>query len=154
MVRFPYRSRSLQNFHGWPDALLALSQSTAMMKSSNGLTVAPTRIGITKSNVGYTNTSASILKFQNVLQADIRSQNLLDMNDDLKFTDFAGSSIDGEDAYVSASARAHGRSLCSWQFPDTRHLILGPVIKKCWKMQYEDVAEVLDDLRYLKERPS
>ena len=44
---------------------------------------------------------------QKVLQADIGTQNLLlDRNDDLKFADFAGSSIDSEEAFVCASARA------------------------------------------------
>lgn len=132
---------------------------------------------------------------QNVLQADIGSQNLLlDRNDDLKFADFAGSSIDGEDAYVCASARAQYPRL--WRhhpsvkdeifamasvfyeiatsrkpyhnkedhvvedlygaakFPETGHLLLGPVIQKCWEMQYEDVAEVLNDLQHIQRRSS
>ncbi|EFW18991.1 conserved hypothetical protein [Coccidioides posadasii str. Silveira] len=42
-----------------------------------------------------------------VLQADIGSQNLLlDEKDNLKFADFAGSSIDGEQAFVCSSSRA------------------------------------------------
>ncbi|WEW61354.1 hypothetical protein PRK78_006844 [Emydomyces testavorans] len=42
-----------------------------------------------------------------VRQADIGSQNLLlDEKDDLKFADFPGSSIDGEQAFVCSSSRA------------------------------------------------
>lgn len=132
---------------------------------------------------------------RNVLQADIGSQNLLlDKNDNLKFADFAGSSIDGEDAYVCASARAQHLPLwrhhpsvkdeifamasifyeiatsrkpyhntedhvvedlyAAGQFPETSRLLLGPVIRKCWEMQYEDAAEVLGDLRHLQKRRS
>lgn len=40
------------------------------------------------------------------------------------------------------------------QYPETSQLLLGSVIQKCWKMQYEDVAEVLDDLRHLQRRSS
>lgn len=39
------------------------------------------------------------------MESKVFSQNLLlDANDDLKFSDFVGSSIDGEDAHVCASA--------------------------------------------------
>lgn len=87
---------------------------------------------------------------QNVLQADIGLQNLLlDRNDDLKFADFAGSSIDGEDAYVCASARAqyprlwqHRSSvkdeILQWPPSSTRlRLLKNPTIIKrimCWKI--------------------
>lgn len=44
---------------------------------------------------------------RNVLQAGISFQNLLlDTNEDLKFADFSGSSIVGEDTYVCTSGRA------------------------------------------------
>ncbi|KMU88563.1 hypothetical protein CIHG_06363 [Coccidioides immitis H538.4] len=128
-----------------------------------------------------------------VLQADIGSQNLLlDEKDNLKFADFAGSSIDGEQAFVCSSSRAslrpyweHHPSIkdeifamgsilyeistgrkpyhdktdsaveklyLAAQFPDTDHLQLGPVIWKCWKIQYEDTAETLSDLQQLFQR--
>lgn len=38
------------------------------------------------------------------------------------------------------------------KFPETSHLLLGPVIQKCWEMQYEDVAEVLDDRQHFQRR--
>lgn len=40
------------------------------------------------------------------------------------------------------------------KFPETGHLLFGPVIQKCWEMQYEDVAEVLDDLQRFQRRSS
>lgn len=127
---------------------------------------------------------------KNIMQADIGSQNLLlDANDNLKFVDFAGSSIDGEEAYVCAGAREqapefwtrhpsakdeifamgsifHEIATCrkpyddkedhvveklyaAVEFPETGDLLIGQVIQKCWRMQYEHVAEVVQDLGQL-----
>lgn len=31
-------------------------------------------------------------------------------------------------------------------FPDTSALILGEVISKCWRMEYEDIGEAVNDI--------
>jgi hypothetical protein len=58
----PINTPSLQNFYGWLEVLLELSQSMAMMKSSSGLMGVRTKIGTTTSNGGFTRDSASILE--------------------------------------------------------------------------------------------
>jgi hypothetical protein len=34
-------------------------------------------------------------------------------------------------------------------FPETSHLSIGPVIRKCWKMQFEQASDVLGELEEL-----
>lgn len=35
-------------------------------------------------------------------------------------------------------------------FPDTGSLVLGPVIEKCWHMEFSSVVEVIEDLKKLQ----
>lgn len=126
-----------------------------------------------------------------VRQGDVSSANLLlDENDNVKFADFAGSSIDGEKAYACVGSRGQApqpsdgscpsikeeifamgsvfyeiattlkpyshietrevkRLYATGQFPETSNILLGSAIRKCWKMQFEDVSEVLTELKEL-----
>ncbi len=128
---------------------------------------------------------------KNVRQGDISSKNLmLDDDDNIKFVDFAGSSIDCEPAHVWAGSRgqapgptdrpyplisdeifamgsvfyeiatAHSaypdKELCevkllyaAGKFPETGHLLVGPIIQKCWEMQFEKVSDILRELEEL-----
>lgn len=38
------------------------------------------------------------------------------------------------------------------QYPDTRDLTLGEVIRKCWAMQYIDAGEAAADIRQIENR--
>ncbi|PGH28066.1 serine/threonine protein kinase [Polytolypa hystricis UAMH7299] len=128
-----------------------------------------------------------------VLQVDIGAHNLLlDSDNNIKFCDFAGSSIDGEPALVRPSAHfkfpfadskmniptivtelfALGsliyeistaqrpyegkpdteiKSLYrALRFPEIGHLLLGPMVMKCWLSQYPHVGAVVADIEKIK----
>ncbi|OAP54621.1 hypothetical protein AYL99_11069 [Fonsecaea erecta] len=40
------------------------------------------------------------------------------------------------------------------EFPDTNHLLLGPVIRKCWTFQYNSAAEVIDEIDKIIDKQS
>ncbi|KAF2003267.1 kinase-like protein [Amniculicola lignicola CBS 123094] len=129
-----------------------------------------------------------------VLQVDIGPHNmLLDQDENVKLSDFAGSSIDGSTPTVAPSPHSEhpnipatqpsiqseifalGSSLyemettqqpyhdktdkeieklfIAGEFPDTRALLLGDVISKCWTVKYKDVGEALRDIQRLEEQP-
>ena len=128
-----------------------------------------------------------------VLQVDIAPRNmLLDWDDNLKLSDFGGSSIDGsgptvlptvsyEHPYYPAStpsikselfaigsafyeletlqAPYHdlepdeiGDLFVNNTFPKTNNLILGEVINKCWRIEYANSSQVVDDICKIQER--
>lgn len=34
--------------------------------------------------------------------------------------------------------------------PDTRALVLGEVVAKCWKMEYKDIGKSIEDIRHIR----
>ncbi|KAF2455406.1 kinase-like domain-containing protein [Lineolata rhizophorae] len=124
-----------------------------------------------------------------VMQVDIGGHNaLLDWDENVKLSDFAGSYINGSKPLVSpdtsfsnpnlsvpsisAEIFALGSMLyevettrqpyygkpsheiqklfASRTFPDTRALILGEVIRKCWQSGYNDTVQVLEDIKGIR----
>ncbi|KAF1951039.1 kinase-like protein [Byssothecium circinans] len=129
----------------------------------------------------------SYVHSQGVLQVDIGAHNaLLDWDENVKLSDFAGSSIDGSTPTVLPSRKSQNPNLpedepsvqsevfalgsmlyevettrqpyhdkseseleklfSSGVFPDTRALVLGEIIAGCWKLKYENVREVKNDI--------
>ncbi|KAL1636214.1 hypothetical protein SLS56_001193 [Neofusicoccum ribis] len=39
-----------------------------------------------------------------------------------------------------------------WSFPDTSALVLGEVITKCWRLEYQSVGEVVENLERIRKR--
>ncbi|KAF2254398.1 kinase-like protein [Trematosphaeria pertusa] len=128
-----------------------------------------------------------------VMQVDIGAHNaLLDWNENVKLSDFAGSSIDGSSPTVLPSRKSqnpnlpedepsvhseifalgsmlyevetakqpyHDRSdsgleklFSRGDFPDTSALVLGEIIKGCWKSEYKTVDEVVKDLGRVRDK--
>lgn len=122
-----------------------------------------------------------------VRQVDIGPHNaLMDWDENVKLSDFAGSSLDGSEPLVCPSLRSEhpnipvtpsvrseifalGSTLyevettrqpyndklegdvkqlyIAGHFPDTRSLVLGKIIRKCWTSQYVSIDGVVCDIR-------
>ena len=127
-----------------------------------------------------------------ILQVDIGPHNvLLDWNENVKLSDFAGSSIDGSAPSVLPSAHSEHpgmpttepsllseifalgstiyeiettrqpyydkldseveRLFGAQDFPDTDALVLGEVVTKCWKAEYKNVGEAIEDIMHVRK---
>lgn len=130
---------------------------------------------------------------KNVFQVDVGLHNmLLDRDDNIKYCDFSGSSIDGERsvAVVSPHAQHPGIKIGSptiqselfslgsalyeisttrkayegmketelqdrytkGEYPKTDHLLLGPVILKCWCGKYRNAGETAAEIRSMQRK--
>lgn len=128
-----------------------------------------------------------------VLQADIGCHNILiDKDDNVKISDFAGASIDGEKSKVCYETRSRqprfqnvtvgteifalgtalyelsttsppypdipsdtpeiGKLYAEGRFPNTKDLLLGEVIDKCWVGRYSEINDVHRDIERLQRQ--